>query len=432
MINTVTVHASLFRRRMSHIQRAKQVFAGLLDHGLNVGTVFVANVVLARVETKNGFGAFVLCYSIYIFLTGIHNAFVVEPFHVLATGKFRQSLSSYLTYSFDLHTRVALWLTLALYASVLTILGVQKSFLESYIALSACLSMLLTGILLRRIYYVIPAATRLIVASMGFFVAFVVIFGIVSWYDSLDGRTTFAAMAGAWLLVSVFGLSSLRKSELLLHTADRQTTQFSAPHWKYVRWALPASVLSHFTIQSTYWLTAAMLSQAELATLRAAQTVVLPIDLLLAVTNIYLLSIQSEHFRPDDTARFLQIVRRQFVLVAAITLAGGILIVLAGDWIIHALYLGKYDDGAAILRALAFLPLVYGAGHLLNASFKASERPKLILFGYCASALTILAVAVPLIKTFGMMGVVFMMYFAGTSYTIFLFASFYWVFIRGR
>src|SRR6266853_4193932 len=128
---------------MNHIQRAKQVFAGLLDHGLTVGTVFVATVVLARVETKEGFGAFVLCYSIYIFLTGIHNALVVEPFHVLATGRFRESPSSYLTYTFDLHARVALWLTLALYTSALTILGAQKSFFECYTALSACASMLL-------------------------------------------------------------------------------------------------------------------------------------------------------------------------------------------------------------------------------------------------------------------------------------------------
>ena len=63
-------------------QRIKQFGFSLTDQALSVGGMFLANVMLARVRSKEEYGVFALSYSIYTFLSGLHNAAILEPFTV--------------------------------------------------------------------------------------------------------------------------------------------------------------------------------------------------------------------------------------------------------------------------------------------------------------------------------------------------------------
>src|SRR5277367_4090329 len=67
---------------------ADQVFA--------VGATFLANVMLARTQTKEQYGIFALSYSIFTFLSAVHNSIVVEPYMVYGAGRYRGRLSEYL------------------------------------------------------------------------------------------------------------------------------------------------------------------------------------------------------------------------------------------------------------------------------------------------------------------------------------------------
>ncbi|MGA9814780.1 MAG: hypothetical protein WBQ64_18495, partial [Terriglobales bacterium] len=54
--------------------RARLVAYSIADQGFAVGGMFLANVALARVRSKEEYGAFALCYSVFTFLAGLHNA----------------------------------------------------------------------------------------------------------------------------------------------------------------------------------------------------------------------------------------------------------------------------------------------------------------------------------------------------------------------
>ena len=66
------------------------------DQALAVGASFLANVMLARIQTKEQYGMFALSYSIFTFLTGLHNSAIVEPFTVYGSGRYRNRFSEYL------------------------------------------------------------------------------------------------------------------------------------------------------------------------------------------------------------------------------------------------------------------------------------------------------------------------------------------------
>src|ERR1700739_3730072 len=60
----------------------------LADQALAVGGVFLVNVVLARTQTKEEYGTFVLSYSVFTFLFGVYNAAILEPYTVFGSGRY--------------------------------------------------------------------------------------------------------------------------------------------------------------------------------------------------------------------------------------------------------------------------------------------------------------------------------------------------------
>src|SRR5262249_15823981 len=76
-------------------KRARLLAYSILDQALAVGGMFLANVALARVRSKEEYGIFALCYSVYTFLAGLHNAFILEPFTVFGSGRYHEYFQSY-------------------------------------------------------------------------------------------------------------------------------------------------------------------------------------------------------------------------------------------------------------------------------------------------------------------------------------------------
>ncbi len=82
--------------------RVRQAGFSIADQALFVGGTFLANVMLARTQTKEEYGMFVLSYSVFTFLTGLHNASILEPYTVYGSGRYCNRVSRR-TSSLDLY-----------------------------------------------------------------------------------------------------------------------------------------------------------------------------------------------------------------------------------------------------------------------------------------------------------------------------------------
>jgi hypothetical protein len=81
-------------RRIVSARRLAWVGKGALaivDQGLLSGSNFLLAVLLARWLPRDQYGAFALGFSIFLFLSGLHNAFFLEPMSVLGPESYPSS-----------------------------------------------------------------------------------------------------------------------------------------------------------------------------------------------------------------------------------------------------------------------------------------------------------------------------------------------------
>src|SRR5260370_38260846 len=76
--------------------RLMPVGYSFVDQALAVGANFLANVMLARTQTKEEYGMFVLSYSVFTFLSALHNSAILQPYPVYGSGRCRNRFSEYL------------------------------------------------------------------------------------------------------------------------------------------------------------------------------------------------------------------------------------------------------------------------------------------------------------------------------------------------
>src|SRR5713226_3625867 len=98
------------------------------DQALAAGGSFLANVILARTQSKEEYGMFALSYSFYTFLTSLHNAAILEPYTVYGSGRYRNRFSEYLRLMVRSNALIGLLLTGVLLSGGLLLLRIAPQF----------------------------------------------------------------------------------------------------------------------------------------------------------------------------------------------------------------------------------------------------------------------------------------------------------------
>src|SRR5260370_31503667 len=75
--------------------RVRQAGYSIADQALAVGGMFLANVALARTQSKEEYGIFALSYSVFTFLAGLHNAAVLEADTIYGSGRCHRRFPAY-------------------------------------------------------------------------------------------------------------------------------------------------------------------------------------------------------------------------------------------------------------------------------------------------------------------------------------------------
>jgi len=75
----------------------------ILDQGLSSGSNFILNILLARWLAPADYGAFAVVFAVFLFLSGFHNALLLEPMSVLGPGRYPDQIETYLAIQVRLH-----------------------------------------------------------------------------------------------------------------------------------------------------------------------------------------------------------------------------------------------------------------------------------------------------------------------------------------
>jgi O-antigen/teichoic acid export membrane protein len=99
----------------------------VLDQCLFAGTNFLVNILLARWLSPEHYGAFVLAFSIFLFLSGFHNALILDPMSVLGPVHYKDRSREYLSSLLWIHAGLTLGLAIFLVSAAAVFLLVTEN-----------------------------------------------------------------------------------------------------------------------------------------------------------------------------------------------------------------------------------------------------------------------------------------------------------------
>ena len=283
--------------------RARLVAYSIADQAFAVGGMFLANVALARVRSKEEYGAFALCYSVYTFLAGLHNAIILEPFTVFGSGRYHQKFQSYARLMRRRNAALCAGLSVVLLFVWLMLRWIAPQFaLPVFLGMALTSGVLMTGTFIRRAFYI----ERRPDLAAGFSISFVIALGILlalairnHW---LTGFTTFTIAALGWSAAALVMRKVVpgRDAPQNFHKIE---TGYWSEHWKYSRWVLATAFVFQLMTQGYYWLVAGFLSVKDLAGLRAMHLLVTPVDQLFIAFTLLILPMMAHRYATGQPRR---------------------------------------------------------------------------------------------------------------------------------
>ncbi len=398
-------------------ERAKQFALGLTDQGLSVGGMFLVNVALARTQTKEEYGMFALSYSIFTFLAGLHNAAVLEPFTVYASGRYRARFTTYLRLMMRSNVLAGLTLSAGLLLTCLLLRWVAPSLLSpSLLGLSLTVAFILTGSFLRRSFYVVRQPGLAAGTSLVFFAAVASLLWLAAKTRELNGFSVFLILALGWVIAGLAFVRKLPLGNLQSAFLDSEP-HYWREHWAYTRWVLATAFVFQFMHQGYYWLVAGFLSVKEVGELKAMYVLIAPVEQIMISLSFLFLPALAAKYVAQNMDAFFAFWKRYALLIVGLTLIFALGVRLVGSQVIHVLYAGKFDELAPLLFLLALVPLLMGIGNTMSDAIRAAEKPRLVFYAYVSSALATFLLGVPLVIYFGLHGAAYGMLVSAAAYT---------------
>jgi O-antigen/teichoic acid export membrane protein len=371
-------------------QWGSKVFLAVADQGAFSGTNFIINILLARWLPPVEYGIFVLISSIFLFISGFHNALILEPMNTIGVARYGYVIKTYVGKTIWLH--VALTISLSIFLLLASILFFIRgsSLAAPLIGISIALPFMLLLWLLRTVCYV---KTRPDIALSGsvIYLLFVPI-GLlllkkIQWLSPFHAflLTGFASAIISFFLIKVL---KIKLNFAVLVGVPPKFRNILSAHWGYGRWAVGSTVV--FWLSGSVYLPMVgfIVGLPQLGALRAIQNLILPLGQIMTALGMLFLpwiSRQIEIRGKFWLKRGILKVIYPFSLIALVYI---IFILFSGQYLTTILYGDKYyGQYTWMIPYVCFIALIGTKIQLLYIFLKSFQKPNVIFFSQASAAI---------------------------------------------
>ncbi len=377
-------------------------FWALVDQALFAGSNFFVNVALARWLSPDDYGAFAAAYAVFLLLGVFHTALLSEPLLVYGPGKHRQRLRGYWGLLLRGHARFALFAgtVLALTGGV-ALLCRQWPLGSAMLTLAVVQSVLFLPWMLRDACYVVSNPRASAMGGMWYFAAVAIGLTVLWEYSLLGIGTALMTMGVGALLACASIVRSLRIP--LWHVEDKPEG-VAADHWRYGRWAI-ATGLTHYVPQNLPLIVVPIIlhDYAPGGALKALLNLTVPFVLAgWAFSNLIVPVLVVRR----NTPAFGKIAVRVGAGLLLLAVVVWTPLAFFGRQVMDLVYDGHFSQHAPLLWVIGLIPLLTGPAIVMSAALRALERPERVFYGTLASSIVLVALGVPLLVEFGLLGMV--------------------------
>jgi len=295
------------------------------------GSNFATGVAVARLSGITQFGQYMIVVVFWLVLVGLHRALITEP--MVVTGRDADDLRSRLAHGLAAETVYSLVACALMAAGGVLALAAGYPLGGPLVALSVWLP----GLLVQDYWRAMAFQQGRPGAALANDLVFVVVQGAAVAGFALAGWRTVGYMIAAWGLGGLAGaLHGFRRFPAVSRPVEGW--RMLARLWPQSRWMLADFASGYLTEQANLLLAAVLLSRVDFGGFRASYTLIGPIlILLLAEMNLGLPG-ATRRARSEDPDALHHYAQRLSGLTFLCVAAYGLLVVLAGEHLLRAVY----------------------------------------------------------------------------------------------
>lgn len=344
------------------------------DQGVFSGANFLGQVLLARWLGPAEYGAFAVAFSIYLVLSGFHNALVLEPMVVLGPARHAQRMDQYVRELVRMHAVVTgpLGLATALAAPVVVH---DRSLERALLATGLALPLTLLVWLARRIPYLRTDPADAFRASAVYAAAMLAGVGLLRVAGGLSAASAWLILALAAAIGSLAGGIPVGRGKPASGEGSGLRAAF-AEHWRFGRWIVAAALVNLGTGQLQVILIGAVAGLEAAGALRAMLTPVLPLTQAFTAVGLLLVPLMARDYASGDWQalwRKTKLVVGTLTAIALIYEAG---LVAFAEPLVLLLYGEHYLQAAWLLPIVGSIGVFTAAATGFSFSLRAMQKPE--------------------------------------------------------
>ena len=398
-------HAST-RRSQLRTFISKSVLT-LLDQSLISCSNFLLGILLARWLLPAQYGAYALSFAIFLFLSLLHQALLLEPMSVLGPSTYAERLKGYF--------RALLWIHLLTTLAIVVVLGMSAWIVDKPGRLDG-LPGALAGVALaspwillfhivRRAFYWELTPGRAAAGAVLYCVLLVSGLTILYWLGFLTSFSAFLLMGIAALATSVWQLIRLQLA-LKPSNNDSPLGEVWHQHWSYGRWAMASSLAIWIPGNMYFILLDVFGGMTNVGVFKALMNLTLPIAQTFTALSLFFLSYAARTRQRDGSAAVERLAWKITMGFAGASIVYWSLIVLLRGTIVHLLYAGKYGEITRWVPWIALYSCFWCAAHGQAIGLRAMLSPASVFYAYGVASVSSVAIGIPAMRALGIPGAI--------------------------
>lgn len=401
----------------------KKLIKAIFDHGFFVGTSLLVNIFLIQNVDQTEFGLYVFFYTFYIFVYGLHQAMIIEPYSVFSVGKLSDSATGYYQYFLSLQFR--LFLVVLLFSFAVTILAnifFQKSFQETVflnlIILFGSISLLWQFCRVR--FYGQDNEIFSVMAGMLYFLSVFFSCLLLFLFDFISAINTFLVFLFSYTAPLILGIYINRR---FLDSSEKKYVfkeEYWSMHFDYSKWIILIALIVPFYFNSYYWYLGYLSKFEVVAEIRSVLLITGIFQQFLVSVYLVILKDLSSILKKESLSILWRRSVKLYTLGFFALSIFYIPLILFGKEVIMLLYGPNYIQTATALKFGIIINGLQLAFFILNTALKTIYKPQAIFLAYLSGSLVTLTIGFNLVIKLGFMGAIYGLIFSEISMVLIL------------
>jgi O-antigen/teichoic acid export membrane protein len=389
----------------------------LLDFGLYSGANFLLGILLARWMVPEQYGAYALAFSIFILITFLYQALLLEPLSVFSGTTYSKNLRGYLRSNFWLHWGISAVICFLMGATAIAAKVWWHSPVSAmaFAGMTAATPFILIHALGRRSFYLKLSPGPAAFGSSFYCVLVVSGSFLVYKLGWLSAFSAFLVMGFAALVGGVVMFFQL-KAKLEPATAEMHLHETWKKHWEYGKWALGTCIVGWIPTYVYIPLVSKFSGLAVTGELRALMNLGGPVLQTYAALSMLFLPYAARVQGATGSRGSGTLSRKLTAMFVAGAIAYWIVLIPLRRPLFNLLYAGKYMDASSLLPLFAAETVIWSAALGPAIVLRAMEYPRSLFFANGAASVLAIVFGIPATRYFGLHGVIWSMVLANVLY----------------